>query len=85
MNRLQCNKNINTELSIQSTKTIPPWLGRSEPQLGQRRNKRKEKTTHTHTRTHTHTHTHTYIKVFNNASDTVLSIMYVFISLHNRY
>ena len=79
MNRLQCNKNINTELSIQSTKTIPPWLGRSKPQLGQRRNKRGEKTTHTHT------HTHTYIKVFKNASDTVLSTMHMFISLHNRY
>ena len=54
MNHLQCNKNINTELSFKSTKTIPPWLGTSIPQLGQRRNKRKEKTIHTHTHTHTH-------------------------------
>ena len=48
MNHLQCNKNINTELSFKRTQTIPPWLGRSILQLGQRRNKRKEKTTHTH-------------------------------------
>ena len=51
MNHLQCNKNINTELSFKRTQTIPPWLGRSILQLGQRRNKRKEKTTHTHTYT----------------------------------
>ena len=61
MNSLQCNKNINTQLSIKSTKNIPPWLGRSIQQLRQMRKKRKEKTIYTDTHTHKHTHIHTHI------------------------
>lgn len=73
MNSLECYKNSNIELSIKTTKKIPPWLDRTIPQLGQRGEvKEEEKKKYIY-----------LYRFFFNVSDTVLSIMCLFVCITN--